>query len=106
VFDWEIPREWNIRDAWVADANGAASSTSAPTTCTWSTTRRRCDRTMTLDELKPHLHSLPDQPDWIPYRTSYYREQLGLLPAAPRPRGSSAPGPYRVVVDSDAAPGT
>ena len=37
---------------------------------------------MSLGELRPHLHSLPDHPEWIPYRTSYYTEILGLLPVA------------------------
>jgi aminopeptidase-like protein len=41
---------------------------------------------MTLAELRPHLHALPDRPDWIPYRTSYYDASLGLLPQPARAR--------------------
>ena len=72
VLDWVVPPEWNIRDAYVANSAGErvidfrrsnlhVVSYSVPV-------RAR----MTLAELRPHLHSLPDRPDLVPYRTSYY----------------------------------
>jgi aminopeptidase-like protein len=57
-----------------------------------------------LGELRPHLHTLPDQPDWIPYRTSYYTENWGFC-LTHRQLSSLADGPYRVVIDSDLGPG-
>jgi aminopeptidase-like protein len=74
VLDWTIPREWNIRDAWIKNERGEkivdfnrsnlhVMSYSVPV-------RQR----MSLAELKQHIHTVPDQPDLIPYRTSYYAE--------------------------------
>jgi aminopeptidase-like protein len=74
VFDWTVPREWNIRDAYIKTIRGEkiidfkrcnlhVMSYSVPV-------RRR----IALEELKEHLFTLPDHPEWIPYRTSYYRE--------------------------------
>jgi aminopeptidase-like protein len=104
IYDWEVPREWNIRDAYIADAQGRrvvdfrahnlhVMGYSVPVRCTLS-----------LDELQPHLHSLPEHPDWIPYRTSYYREQWGFC-LRHRDRVRLGPGPYDVVVDADLEPG-
>lgn len=104
LFDWEVPNEWNIRDAHVSDAanrrvvdfrehNLHVVNYSVPV-----------ERTMSLAELEPHLHSLPEHPDWIPYRTSYYREHWGFC-VRHRDRMQMGPGPYRVVIDSDLAPG-
>ena len=78
VFDWTVPREWNIKDAYIKNSRGArvvdfrqsnlhVISYSAPV-------RRR----MRLQELQEHLFTLPDRPDWIPYRTSYYNENWGF----------------------------
>jgi len=59
---------------------------------------------MSLEELQPHLHSIPEHPDWIPYRTSYYREDWGFC-LRHRDRERLAPGPYEVVIDSELEPG-
>ena len=105
VFDWEIPNEWNIRDAYIADRHGKrlvdfrehnlhVMSYSAPVR-----------RSMTLEELRPHLYSLPERPDWIPYRTTYYREHWGFC-LRHRDLERLGPGPFEVVIDSTLAPGS
>jgi aminopeptidase-like protein len=78
VFDWTVPKEWNIRDAYIKNSRGErivdfrrsnlhVVSYSAPV-------RRR----MGLDELRPHLHTLPEYTEWVPYRTTYYKEDWGF----------------------------
>jgi aminopeptidase-like protein len=62
-------------------------------------------RRMSLEELRPHLHSLPEHPDWIPYRTSYYAENWGFC-LAHRELEALAAGEYEVCVDSTLEPGS
>jgi aminopeptidase-like protein len=100
VFDWNVPREWTIRDAYIADDSGHrvvdfrrhnlhVVNYSVPV-------RAR----MTLDELRPYLHGIPARPDWIPYRTSYYKDSWGFcLPQ--RQIDALGPGTYEVVIDSE-----
>ena len=104
VFDWTVPKEWNIRDAYVKNSRGERVidfHTSNLHVVNYSIPVRR---KMHLPELKTHLFTLPDRPDWIPYRTSYYNEtwgfclsqhQLDLLPD----------DEYEVVIDSTLQPG-
>jgi aminopeptidase-like protein len=105
VFDWTIPREWNIRDAYIKNERGEKIvdfRKSNLHVVSYSTPVRA---RMGLDELKKHLHTLPQQPDLIPYRTSYYTEAWGFcLPH--RQLESLGDGTYEVVIDSTLEPGS
>jgi aminopeptidase-like protein len=73
VFDWTVRREWNIRDAYVKDGHGKRVLDFRQCNLhvlNYSTPIRK---KMPLRELRPHLFSIPEHPDWIPYRTSYYQ---------------------------------
>jgi len=105
VFDWEVPLEWNVREAWIADDEGRRIVDLHDHTLHLMSYSVPVDTTLTLEELRPHLHSLPEHPDWIPYRTSYYREDWGFcLPD--RTLQSLRPGRYRVRIDSTLEPGS
>lgn len=105
AFDWTVPNEWTIRDAWIKDPSGTCIvdfrrsnlhvvSYSAPV-------RQR----LSLSELKEHLHSDPEHPGWIPYRTSYYRETWGFC-LAHQQLLSLQEGEYEVCIDADLRPGS
>lgn len=105
VFDWEIPLEWNVTQAWIRDPSGRAVvdfSDHNLHLVSYSTPFRG---RLSLDELKQHLHSLPDHPDWIPYRTSYYREYWGFC-LRHRDLERLAPGEYEVCVDTSLKQGS
>ena len=104
VFDWSVPREWNIRDAFVRNSrmekvvdfrtsNLHVMSYSVPV-----------NTRMPLTELRQHLYSLPEQPDLIPYRTAYYKEDWGFC-LSHRQLESLEEGEYEVVIDSSLEPG-
>ncbi len=105
VFDWKVPLEWNVRKAFVADATGRRvidlERSSLHVVGYSIPVRRR----MTLEELRPHLHSIPSHPEWIPYRTSYYEESWGFC-LSQSTLDAMTPGDYDVVIDSTLAPGS
>jgi len=104
VLDWTVPNEWNIRDAWVKNAQGERVvdfRRSNLHVVNYSTPVRR---TVSLPELLSHCFSLPDHPDWIPYRTSYYSETWGFC-LTQRQLESLTPGDYEVCIDATLAPG-
>jgi aminopeptidase-like protein len=104
VFDWTVPMEWNIRDAYIAGAGGRRVVDFRESNLHVVSYSVPVDATMTLDELRPHLHTLPEQPDLIPYRTSYYAADWGFCLRHDVLR-ELPDGPYRVVIDSTLADG-
>lgn len=78
VFDWTVPREWNIRDAFVKNSRGERVIDFRRHTLHLMSYSVPVQRNMSLAQLRPHLHSLPEQPELIPYRTSYYQEDWGF----------------------------
>ena len=99
VFDWTVPKEWNIRDAWIKDATGRRVVGFQQSNLHVVSYSVPVHRRMTLAELLPHLHTLPDHPDWVPYRTSYYKEDWGYcLPH--RTLESLPDDSYEVCIDS------
>jgi aminopeptidase-like protein len=105
VFDWEVPREWNIREAWIRDSQGRVVVDMRDHNLHIMSYSTPVSATMTLEELKPHLHSLPDHPDWIPYRTSYYRDNWGFC-LQHRKLEAMKDERYEVRIDSTLAPGS
>jgi aminopeptidase-like protein len=78
VFDWDVPKEWNIKEGWIKNSRGETIVDFA-----WSNLHvlgysAPVHKTVTLDELKEHLYTVPGQPDLVPYRTSYYEEKWGF----------------------------
>lgn len=98
-FDWTVPREWNIRSAYIEDPDGNKIVDFADNNLHVLGYSVPVDTFLPLEELDKHLHSIPEMPDAIPYVTSYYSERWGFcLPH--EQRLSLKPGMYRAVVDS------
>lgn len=99
VFDWTVPKEWNIRDAYVKDAKGNRVIDFKKSNLHVLNYSAPVRATMPLSELKPHLATLPEHPDWIPYRTSYYKETWGFC-LSHNQLLALKDGDYEVCIDS------
>ncbi len=99
VFDWTVPKEWNIRDAYVKNARGEKVIDFQQSNLHVVNYSIPIHQKMSLVELRGHLFSIPDQPEWIPYRTSYYKENWGFC-LSHRQLQSLEEGEYEVYIDA------
>lgn len=104
VFDWQIPKEWNIRDAWIANERGERVVDFGESNLHVVGYSVPTEATLSLEELRPHLHTLPDRPERIPYRTSYYGETWGFC-LAHRDLERLEEGAYDVRIEASLEPG-
>jgi aminopeptidase-like protein len=104
VFDWTIPKEWNIRDAYVKNSKGQRIIDFNRSNLHVVNYSVPIKARMPLSELRPHLFTLPDHPEWIPYRTSYYKETWGFC-LSHRQLVELEDDEHEVCIDSSLEPG-
>ena len=101
VFDWTVPREWNISDAYVLDPEGNKIIDFQNSNLHVLGYSIPVNARISLSELQDHLYSLPDQPTAIPYITSYYKERWGFCVSHEQRKKITKEGEYTVVIDSE-----
>lgn len=104
VLDWTVPREWNVREAWIAGPDGQRVLDFAQSNLHLVGYSTPVRARMSLAELRPHLHSLPDRPNLVPYRTSYYVEAWGFC-LSDRQLEQLPDGEYDVRIDASLTDG-
>lgn len=105
VFDWKVPKEWNISDAYIEDAHGKKIVDFKQNNLHVLNYSCPVNEVMPLETLQKHLYSLPEQPNAIPYLTSYYKERWGFC-ITQNQRDQLEEGNYKVVIQSSLTQGS
>ncbi len=105
VFDWTVPDEWNISDAYVLDAGRHRIIDFRRSNLHVVNYSEPVRRRLPLAELKAHLFTLPEHPDWVPYRTNYYERGWGFC-LSQRQLDALPDGEYEAVIESRLEPGS
>lgn len=105
VLDWEIPDEWNISDAWIKNVAGEKIVDFKKLNLHVLNYSVPVNKTVQLNELKEHVYTIPEYPDWVPYRTSYYSRNWGFCMAHSLFENLTE-GEYHVKIDSLLKPGS
>lgn len=105
IFDWTVPKEWNIRDAWIKNSKGEKILDFAKSNLHVMGYSIPVNQKVTLEELLPLIHTQPDQPDAIPYVTSYYKERYGFCMSQEQ-KDTLQEDTYHIYIDSDLKDGS
>lgn len=105
VFDWTVPKEWNIRGGYIETLDGKRIIDFADTNLHIMGYSTPIDAVLSRDELLEHVYTQPDQPDWIPYVTSYYKERWGFC-MSEKQKQALTETQYHVVIDSELEEGS
>jgi len=106
VYDWEVPPEWNIHDAYILHlGTGKRYAEFKKSNLHVVGYSEPCDFIIDRDQLLDRIYSLPDHPDWIPYKTSYYSRSWGFCMAHVEKQCLPL-GEYHIVINSSLKPGT
>jgi len=106
VLDWTVPREWNVRDAYIKNANGEKLVDFQRSNLHLVSYSTPFKGRLSFEELRPHLFTIPDWPDWIPYRTSYYAENWGFCLSHNDLKRFAEDETYEVAVDTSLCDGS
>lgn len=101
IFDWTVPPEWNIRDAYVKNVRGEKIIDFQKNNLHVVNYSIPYAGTVSEEELLQHLHTLPQKPSWIPYRTSYYQRDWGFCCEHNLITSDNFAGPFEVFIDSE-----
>ena len=105
AFDWTVPDEWNVRGGYIETMDGTRVVDFANHNLHVLNYSEPVNKVVSNAELHEHLFSMPDRPDWIPYRTSYYNRNWGFCVTHTQAQELTDDS-YRVVIDATLEPGS